>query len=161
MLYRFLLYFLILDRKMSFSSKPQVSSDRLFDGSRFPYWNQTHESIVTKKRRWWQTKKLYKMNSYVVLTSHRLLLVLCQCSYCTQTVVRGYNAPDILADKLDFNDNYRFSPGPVRHGDDILTPLAHWCGWDLKCSLNILMYVCQARSPMQGSPSTYQRDSSR
>lgn len=56
-------------------------------------------------------------------------------------VVRGYNAPDILADKLDFNDNYRFSPGPVRHGDDILTPLAHWCGWDLKCSFNILMYV--------------------
>lgn len=38
------------------------------------------------------------------------------------------DAPDILADKLDLTDNYRFFSGPVRHGNDILAPLAHWCG---------------------------------
>lgn len=37
---------------------------------------------------------------------------------------RGYNAADILADKLHFNDNYWFSSAPVRHRDDILAPLA-------------------------------------
>ncbi len=36
------------------------------------------------------------------------LLVLYCCAYCTQTAIRGYNAPDILADKLPFNDNYGF-----------------------------------------------------
>lgn len=55
--------------------------------------------------------------------------------------MRGYNAPDILADKLRFNDNYRFFSGPVRHGDDILAPLAHWCGSDLKCSLDEHRYM--------------------
>uniref|UniRef100_A0A671Z2G6 Adhesion G protein-coupled receptor L2 n=1 Tax=Sparus aurata TaxID=8175 RepID=A0A671Z2G6_SPAAU len=65
--------------------------------------------------------------SYRHISCRVRLLVSYQCAYCTQTAMRGYNAPDILADKLRFNDNYRFFSGPVRHGDDILAPLAHWC----------------------------------
>lgn len=33
-------------------------------------------------------------------------------------------APDVLADKLHFNDSYWFSSAPVRRRDDILAPLA-------------------------------------
>lgn len=40
MLHRYLLYFFILDRKMSFASKPQVSGDGFCDDSIFPYWNE-------------------------------------------------------------------------------------------------------------------------
>lgn len=129
---------------MSFASKPQVSSDRLCDDSVFPYWNETQDGSMTRGKncggRLLKRKKNTLQNSFFKITS--AVGFGYQCCISVLTVHRqlweGYSVPD---GKLDFNDSYRFFSGPVRHRDDILAPLGHWCGWDLKCSLNILMYV--------------------
>lgn len=110
-----------------------------YDDSVFPYWNETQDGSMTRGKNCGGRllKKLQNKYFFKLYQLWGLVIRVC-CLTVHRRLWEGYSAPD---GKLDFNDSYWFFSWPVRHRDDILAPLAHWCGWDLKCSLNILMYV--------------------
>lgn len=113
MLYRCMLYFFILDRKLSFASKPQVSSDRLqwqFAPILKGNTGQKDDKEKNCGGRPFEKNKNTLRNTFlmelyfltIAISCCIWLLVLHQCVYCTETILRGYSVLDLSRQLLIF-----------------------------------------------------------